>query len=95
MYRLLNLLFSDEFATRFSQSEDHLVNPLHFEDDFFKDIDPSVTKALSAKKLFEMWKDVNKHYIVAEKKFTTSVQHENEFRNLFKAVDTYSTCKNG
>ncbi|EEY68062.1 uncharacterized protein PITG_18567 [Phytophthora infestans T30-4] len=68
MYRLLDLLFSDEFATRFSQS---------------------------AKKLFEMWKDVNKHYIVAEKKFTTSVQHENEFRNLFKAVDTYSTCKNG
>ncbi|KAF4128548.1 hypothetical protein GN958_ATG07360 [Phytophthora infestans] len=29
-----------------------------------------------------MWKDVNKHYIVAEKKFTTSGQHENKFRNF-------------
>ncbi|KAF4133251.1 hypothetical protein GN958_ATG17597 [Phytophthora infestans] len=107
MYRLLDLLFSDEFATRFSQSGDEPsraaldTREVIDRSCFWADVQtafattPSVTKALSAKKLFEMWKDVNKHYIVAEKKFTTSVQHENEFRNLFKAVDTYSTCKNG
>ncbi|KAF4149406.1 hypothetical protein GN958_ATG01378 [Phytophthora infestans] len=68
------------FATTYA--EDHPVNLLHIEDDFFKDIDLSVTKVHSAKKLFEMWKDVNKHYIVAEKRFTTSGQHENEFKNF-------------
>eukprot|EP00644_Phytophthora_capsici_P018388 jgi/Phyca11/130188/e_gw1.91.73.1 len=68
------------FAT--THAGDHPVNLLHFEDDFFIGIDPSMTKAHSAKKLYEMWKEVNKHYILAEKKFTTSGQHENEFRNF-------------
>ncbi|KAF4135516.1 hypothetical protein GN958_ATG15288 [Phytophthora infestans] len=115
MYRLLNILFSDDLAARFSESgnkpprddldtrsvsdkssfwldvrsafmhtypEDHALHQLVAEDDFFLGIDTSTFKPHSAKKLYEMWKEVDKLYIIAERKFTTSGQHENEFRNF-------------
>ncbi|KAE8904337.1 hypothetical protein PF003_g12034 [Phytophthora fragariae] len=114
-YRLLNILFSNEFATRFGQSgdkppradldtravadkscfwqdvhvahvtvypADHSVNALEFSHDFFVGIDPSTVKDHSSKKLFDMWKEMNRYYILAEKKFTASGQHEDNFPNF-------------
>ncbi|KAE9291535.1 hypothetical protein PR003_g25007 [Phytophthora rubi] len=116
-YRLLNILFSDEFSTRFSQSGDmasraeldsksvndrsrfwqevraafvqqyprtHERNLLLFEDDMFAGADPSVTRSHSASKLLKMSKEVIKNYFIAEQKFTTSGQNEDEF---WKFVD--------
>ncbi|KAE8890715.1 hypothetical protein PF003_g25320 [Phytophthora fragariae] len=114
-YRLLNILFSNEFATRFGQSGDkppradldtravadkscfwqdvhvahvtvypaeHSVNALEFSHDFFVGIDPSTVKDHSSKKLFDVWKEMNRYYILAEKKFTASGQHEDDFPNF-------------
>ncbi|KAG7380261.1 hypothetical protein PHYPSEUDO_007571 [Phytophthora pseudosyringae] len=61
---------------------EHVVNALEFSHDFFVGIDPSTVKAHSSKKLHGTWKEVNRYYIVAEKKFTSSGQHEKDFPNF-------------
>ncbi|KAG2928192.1 hypothetical protein PC119_g4573 [Phytophthora cactorum] len=114
MFRLSNILFSDEFALRFCRTatraeldgnlinerslfwddvqaafvdespDNHERNMLELNDDnFFSGIDPKMAKkGHSAKKLFAMWKEVNKNYVNAEAKFVSSRQNENDFRNF-------------
>ncbi|KAG4062745.1 hypothetical protein PC123_g2451 [Phytophthora cactorum] len=116
MFRLSNILFSDEFALRFCRTatraeldgnlinerslfwddvqaafvdespDNHERNMLELNDDnFFSGIDPKMAKkGHSAKKLFAMWKEVNKNYVNAEAKFVSSRQNENDFRNFRK-----------
>ncbi|KAE9280936.1 hypothetical protein PF001_g23999 [Phytophthora fragariae] len=62
----------------------HERNLLLFEDDMFAGADPSVTRSHSASKLLKMSKEVIKNYFIAEQKFTTSGQNEDEF---WKFVD--------
>lgn len=55
-----------------------------FNDDMFAGINPSVVKHHSAEKLLNMAKELIRNYFIAEQRFTTSGQNENEF---WKFVD--------
>ncbi|KAH7460885.1 uncharacterized protein KRP23_14591 [Phytophthora ramorum] len=91
-YRLINFLFSDEFATRYSQTGDTASRAAldskqtnaksNFWQEVREGIDPSVTKPHPPEKLFAMAKELTQKYFAAEQRFTKCGQHENEFRNF-------------
>ncbi|GMF57968.1 unnamed protein product [Phytophthora fragariaefolia] len=57
---------------------------LMFDDDaYFVGIDPALTKNVhSAKNPHKMWKEASNNYFEAHRKFSSSGQNENEFRNF-------------
>ncbi|KAG1688094.1 hypothetical protein DVH05_004410 [Phytophthora capsici] len=65
---------------------DHERNRLEFDDDdFFAGINPALAKPVhSSRKLYSMWKEVNRNYLEAHTKFSASGKNDNEFRNFVK-----------
>ncbi|KAG1711528.1 hypothetical protein DVH05_008780 [Phytophthora capsici] len=65
---------------------DHERNRLEFDDDdFFAGMNPALAKPVhSSRKLYSMWKEVNRNYLEAHTKFSASGQNGKEFRNFVK-----------
>eukprot|EP00644_Phytophthora_capsici_P018296 jgi/Phyca11/131108/e_gw1.101.53.1 len=76
MFRLLNILFSDNF---FFSTDNGEYDALISDDGVFEDVDASCVTSHSAAKLHRMWKEVSSNFARAEAGSKTSGQNSHNF----------------